>query len=526
MQDAGDIVTVTGDLILQSTSEEHRVSRGVFNLRGDIYQYETATGAGSFKTGSDCNFILTSPNAHVLSFEDAVNNHIGWLTFNNHVSAPKSLSIGRVDMNGYNLTVAGNLTTTGQVSLQDFDPAPPVYTPSGDLTLSGDMTIESDTLYKGMNLGGYSLTVNGDMRCTSDIDLNCGTLTIKGTLYHESGEIYVHGGKLIITGNYYIAGSDSNFTPGNQTFTSTWGRLVMEHEADEVHIGGSFLTASYYSSKSYTFLTNGTMYIAGNFRHALGDQYGFNATDNHRVVFNGSAPQSIQFASTGSGFANVEFVNPDIILKGEYLRGFTLQNDINLTLEDVSADDMYFHARFSDLPENPLEEDVEILSLQQSCGRFLGTNIAVIPNTELYGDIWWGEGAVKIWLDGDTCLPTLVGTGSEDYVGSAWELGEFCNRFQGCVTRIGNAVSMYRFHVKDPIFFRSDIRVTLQTMGGGMWEKVQKLRERNAPHTYASYDSNGTLHQIYRSEEPVEPEGYVNFFRRDHYRTVAYFDKK
>jgi hypothetical protein len=32
---------------------------------------------------------------------------------------------------------------------------------------------------------------------------------------------------------------------------------------------------------------------------------------------------------------------------------------------------------------------------------------------------------VKIFLDGDTQFPTLVGTGSEDYIGTGWGQGEF-----------------------------------------------------------------------------------------------------
>jgi hypothetical protein len=31
----------------------------------------------------------------------------------------------------------------------------------------------------------------------------------------------------------------------------------------------------------------------------------------------------------------------------------------------------------------------------------------------------------KFYLDGDTALPTLNGTGSEDFVGSGWGLGTF-----------------------------------------------------------------------------------------------------
>jgi hypothetical protein len=33
---------------------------------------------------------------------------------------------------------------------------------------------------------------------------------------------------------------------------------------------------------------------------------------------------------------------------------------------------------------------------------------------------WWGEGELKVYLDGDREHPTIVGTGAEDYVGLSW----------------------------------------------------------------------------------------------------------
>ena len=172
---------------------------------------------------------------------------------------------------------------------------------------------------------------------------------------------------------------------------------------------------------------------------------------------------------------------------GEYIN--CLFYDVDISIEPVGDDDMYFCTSFRDIEENELEKEVEILPEIKGKGRFLGCNIAIIPNEEVYKDIWWGEGEVKIYLDGDTDYPTLVGTGTEDYIGSAWELGEFINRTRGCVSKEGLAASFYRFHVEDKIYFKNEIKVTLQAMGGGPAERVR----------------------------------YVNFFRQDHYRLTAYY---
>lgn len=102
----------------------------------------------------------------------------------------------------------------------------------------------------------------------------------------------------------------------------------MQNDTDAVHVGGNFVVASGNSST----LTAGTLYIGGNFRQVSGYDGSFYAYGTHKVVFNGSGTQSIQFDSYYSGFNVVRFENPNIELKGNYLRGFTLEDDLNLTL--------------------------------------------------------------------------------------------------------------------------------------------------------------------------------------------------
>lgn len=208
---------------------------------------------------------------------------------------------------------------------------------------------------------------------------------------------------------------------------------------------------------------------------------------------------------------------------GKYINN--LFYDINLTLEDVESDAMYFCASFTKTELNDIEQSVDILPKQSGIGRFLGTNISVISNVDWYGDLWWGEGEVKIFLNDDDEYPTLAGTGAEDYIGSAWELGEYINRFNGCVTKQGNNVSMYRFHVEDPIFFDKNISVKLQTLGGGAAEKVKSVIEKGYPCVPVTYD-DGEPHHIYKQNEEVDLKGYVNFFRCDSYRIVAYYYMK
>ncbi|HYI42812.1 MAG TPA: glycoside hydrolase family 172 protein, partial [Sphingomicrobium sp.] len=98
--------------------------------------------------------------------------------------------------------------------------------------------------------------------------------------------------------------------------------------------------------------------------------------------------------------------------------------DVNYRMvPDLPADSLYFHAWWSRDRATTLGQDFQILPLVQGRGRFLGTSVTVLTNP-VYEKTWWGEGEVKIALDGDRRnAPTLVGTGAEDYIGTAWGQG-------------------------------------------------------------------------------------------------------
>jgi hypothetical protein len=120
-----------------------------------------------------------------------------------------------------------------------------------------------------------------------------------------------------------------------------------------------------------------------------------------------------------------------------------------------------------------LGEDLVILDGLRGPGRYLGMTGGVRP----FDGHWWGEGEVKVFLDGET-QPTICGTGTEDYIGSAWSLGEFTAPESGAPLVVGptgttaggwSLVSFYRWHVSDPIVFQESAAVTLQQIGSAMF---------------------------------------------------------
>ncbi len=57
---------------------------------------------------------------------------------------------------------------------------------------------------------------------------------------------------------------------------------------------------------------------------------------------------------------------------------------------------------------------------------------------------------------------TIVGTGSEDYVGLAWGIQQAPFLYNGCSLNQKNFVSMYRWHLLDPIAWKREARITIQ----------------------------------------------------------------
>lgn len=202
-----------------------------------------------------------------------------------------------------------------------------------------------------------------------------------------------------------------------------------------------------------------------------------------------------------------------------------LYYDIDLTLEDLPADALYFHTAFQEV-ENALEQPVEILPRQTGAGRFLGMSMGIFANAEAYGVTWWGEGEVKIYLDGDQAYPSLCGTGTEDYIGTAWSLGPYANLTQGAPIVEPDCGCFYRFHTVDPIYFQKDCRVVLQTIGGAAKEEVLKMLQNGSPLVPITMDGQKDFYCYYGKEAALTQEddsGWVNFYRQDRYRAVAYY---
>jgi hypothetical protein len=169
----------------------------------------------------------------------------------------------------------------------------------------------------------------------------------------------------------------------------------------------------------------------------------------------------------------------------EDVRSLFYQVDFELN-EDVPDDATYFHAQFR--RENPtvLRKDYVILDGVSGRGKFVGLYMGLSALSRY----WWGEGEVKMYIDGDAEWPTICGTGMEDYFGGAWgfrrmgregiqDYETYSTPFLGYPYYSSKDSSfpddwppdcppmhgLYRWHLLDPIIFNQDLKITIQQIG-------------------------------------------------------------
>jgi len=88
-------------------------------------------------------------------------------------------------------------------------------------------------------------------------------------------------------------------------------------------------------------------------------------------------------------------------------------------------------------------------------------------NIDNASSAWYGEGDDMIFIDGEAWPPSYHGTGTEEiFGGGACPTAEYAGPYTG-FHLIGNLdyrgkVSMYRFHVNDPVRFGKSIRMTIE----------------------------------------------------------------
>jgi len=174
--------------------------------------------------------------------------------------------------------------------------------------------------------------------------------------------------------------------------------------------------------------------------------------------------------------------NAMITLTNEGKQVMPLYYQIDYTIADEHPDDVgRLHVLFARQNPTIIKQDFVILPLRQNKGRYIG---AVLGIRNLTPSQWWGEGEIKVYMDGDTDFPTICGTGSEDYVGLSWGIQQNPYFYNGCTLNTNNFVSMYRWHLLDPIAWQNECRITIQQIA---YQPGQGLKETEDDWSCATF---------------------------------------
>jgi hypothetical protein len=161
-----------------------------------------------------------------------------------------------------------------------------------------------------------------------------------------------------------------------------------------------------------------------------------------------------------------------------------LYYQVDYILTEVPSDAAYFHAQFRRVNPLPYKTNYTLVDGIKGRGQYVGTYLAL----GVHNNGWWGEGEIKFYMDGDTDFPTICGTGTEDYFCGSYDFDtrkknvsgvetsdftEFCTPYSGLpqVIRgdghynVSQRFGLYRWHIKDPIRFEKDLKVTIQALG-------------------------------------------------------------
>ena len=174
----------------------------------------------------------------------------------------------------------------------------------------------------------------------------------------------------------------------------------------------------------------------------------------------------------------------------------TLYYQIDYTLTEVPADAAYFHAQFRRANPLPYGEVYTLLDGVEGRGQYVGTSMCWGVNSSG----WWGEGEIKFYLDDDGRWPTICGTGTEDYFCGSYNFENkttgqyetFTTPYAGLhqvikpdgLYRSQTRFGMYRWHIPDPIRFRTALKVTLQALGWRSGDRYLPLQDDIASVAY------------------------------------------
>lgn len=171
-------------------------------------------------------------------------------------------------------------------------------------------------------------------------------------------------------------------------------------------------------------------------------------------------------------------------------------------LPSLPEDSLYFHARYHQaFPAT--HGDYPILETKGR-GNYVGT----VYSVHQVKTGWFGEGDDHFYIDGET-LPSLCGTGTEDYFNDAWGFRPFIGPSHGVTVYegvfAGDRVSAYRWHLSDPVRFRTALKVSIEHKGSSVTDAGVQTSSSNERPDWVSSVAFWYQTPPVMSEEPLPP---------------------
>ena len=182
--------------------------------------------------------------------------------------------------------------------------------------------------------------------------------------------------------------------------------------------------------------------------------------------------------------------------------------------KEIPKDSLYFHAQFRRI--NPLPYKGVYTILDGVCGN--GLYVGTYLHWGVKSNGWWGEGEIKFFIDGDTEFPSICGTGTEDYFCGSHNFDtkgsytEFSSPYSG-LSKVGHTdqtyqsqrfFDMYRWHITDPIYFKNDLKVTIQALGWRSHGRYLPLQDDISSVAYWYSDNLNDNYPVFPTHDELE----------------------
>jgi len=206
-------------------------------------------------------------------------------------------------------------------------------------------------------------------------------------------------------------------------------------------------------------------------------------------------------------------------LENRSSQGCEVFYQIDCEEKELPDNSLYFHAQFRRTNPLPYATPYTILDGIKGNGHYVGTYL--YWGTKSNG--WWGEGEIKFYIDGDKEFPTICGTGTEDYFCGGYgfvakndagqdEYVEFATPYAG-MNKVNYTnklyasqryFNLYRWHITDPIYFKEDLKVTIQALGWRSEGRYLPLRDDISSVAYWYSDTLDDEYPEFPSADDIE----------------------